>query len=129
MSIDKVYSHSEENWVDELQEAIDAAIEQDGAGNHEINISIGDKVLVTHSKLSSDSGGRVIEQLQEWAYDECGEWADNYLRDLDKNKIDELSAVIGKWISENSEKPNFYTVENIKDFECAADIALSFEDQ
>ena len=128
MSIEKVYSHNEENWVDELQEAIDAAI--DGYVHQEcIDIKIGDKVPVTHEKLSNGVGERVVEQLQEWAYDDCQEWANDYLDDLDKDKIDELSKVVGDWISKNAEKPNFYTVENIKDFECAADIALSFEDQ
>tara|TARA_R110000737_G_scaffold280436_2_gene287025 strand:- start:409 stop:798 length:390 start_codon:yes stop_codon:yes gene_type:complete len=128
MSVDKVYSHNEEDWVEELQEAIDAAIEQQDCQPECVNIKIGDKVLVTHSKLSSDVGGSVVVQIQECAYDEGGEWADQYLDDLDKDKIDELSRVIADWIEKNAEEPNFYTVENIKDFECAADIALSFED-
>lgn len=126
--MDKVYSHNEEDWVEEFQEAIDAAIEGD-VHQECVDIKVGDKVLVTHSKLSSDVGSSVVVQIQEWAYDECGEWADQYLDDLDKEKIDELSKVIADWIEKNAEAPNFYTVENIQDFECSADIAMSFEDQ
>lgn len=126
MNHNSVYSHNEEDWVEELQEAIDAAIEQQDCQPEEINMKIGDKVLITHDQLSNGVGSNVIEQLQEWAYDECQDWADNYLEDIGKDKIDELSDIIGKWISENAEAPTFYKVVNIRDFECSADIALSF---
>lgn len=124
MGIDKVYSHNEEDWVDDLQDAINASIEQDNSSQEQVDIKIGDKILFTHSKLSSGIGSRVIEQLQEWAYDECREFADDYLYDLEKDKIDNLSKVINEWLNKNAEQPNFYTVKNIKDFECSAEIAL-----
>lgn len=126
--MDKVYSHNEEDWVEELQEAIDAAIEQQDCQPEEINIKIGDKKQVAHSDLSSGIGGNVIDQLREWAYEDASDWSDGYLESVDDEGMEKLTSVITKWLDANAKQPNYYKVDNIKDFECAADIALSFNE-
>jgi hypothetical protein len=126
MSVEKVYSNNDQDWFEELQDAIDAAIDRD-VHQECIYIMEGEKDMLTHSRLSSSIGDSVIQQIQEWAYDECGDYSDQYLEDLGEDKISELSKVISEWIEKNAEAPAFYKVVNIKNLQCSDDIALSFE--
>lgn len=114
MSSDKVYSHNSEHWHDDPQDAINASIEENGLEANDINIMVGDKEEFTNSKLCNHIGSSVVEQLQCWAYDECGDWADDYLDDLSEEKIAELSGVILTWIAKNAKEPTFYKVKNAK---------------
>ena len=62
----------------------------------------------------------IIEQLQEDAYEECGEvagdwYAYNYRKH--EKKLDELSdkltEIIRQWLKDNGTYPNFYRIENV----------------
>lgn len=126
---EKTYSHNEENWVYDLDVAIDSAIEEKDCLPSEVEIKIGDAIPVTHDRLCGGVADMVVENLQERAYDECGEWSEGYLNDLDIDKTAELSKVIAGWLNKNADSPNCYTVENIVVFECLADVELRFQDK
>lgn len=58
---------------------------------------------------------RLIEDMQEAAYDDGGEHAEDYLADLPDEKGADLAAMIEKWLDENV-TPHFYKVANIQRF-------------
>lgn len=58
---------------------------------------------------------RLIEDMQEAAYDDGGEHAEDYLADLPDEKGAELAAMIEKWLDENV-APRFYKVTQVQRF-------------
>ncbi len=61
----------------------------------------------------------VIEQVSNDAYDNCGEFAEDYLSYLPKTETDRLqellTEVFEKWLDETNNRPSFFTVVNISD--------------
>lgn len=55
----------------------------------------------------------VIEQLQEQAHDECGEYAEDYLTSVTEEQEAELNRMIVDWAS-SVETPTFYTVTDVQ---------------
>jgi hypothetical protein len=56
----------------------------------------------------------VIERIQEAAYEECGEWAEDYPKVDDQAKA-ELDALLTAW-QEKYCTPSFYLVHNIQEY-------------
>ena len=55
-------------------------------------------------------------EMSEKAYDDCGEWADDwpYYTTKQGNELDEkIKAVINEWADAHSLHPNFYTVVDV----------------
>jgi hypothetical protein len=112
------YSFNEENFegdFDTKEQAIDEAIwyykddekDQDFIWVGQIKpVSVG---------VNIDS---LLEQLGEEAYEEAGEYAEDYLTNvtLSHQKILEqrLNNVLVAWMKEFNYEPNFWTVENVK---------------
>lgn len=63
----------------------------------------------------------IIEQQQEEAYNECGEWAETYLDDITKEEKDileeRLNKVWNEFKKEFNHEATFYTVANEKKYE------------
>ena len=66
----------------------------------------------------------ILEQLQEDAYEECGEvagdwYAYNYRKH--ESKLDELSdrltEIVKQWLKDNGTYPGFYMIENVRTVE------------
>ena len=66
----------------------------------------------------------ILEQLQEDAYEECGEvagdwYAYNYRKH--ESKLDELSDrltdIVKQWLKDNGTYPDFYKIENVRTVE------------
>lgn len=57
----------------------------------------------------------VIEQLQEQAYDECGEWAETFLEDVTDAEELELKSMINDWAA-RVDRSNFWTVGSVEKF-------------
>ncbi|WP_257129840.1 hypothetical protein [Bacillus cereus] len=59
-----------------------------------------------------------ISQLEEQAYDECGEVAEGWLEDVDekqKQTLDsQIQEVITKWLEDIGKTPGFGSIENIE---------------
>jgi hypothetical protein len=109
----KVYSRNEEDWY-ELEDITDG-IEADYKAGDEVEILEGDAVLFTHKEFINVD--RIIEDIQEAAYDEIGEWQQDYLDDLanDKDKMLELNKLLLDFITTNSKAPTCYKVVNVKE--------------
>lgn len=75
------------------------------------------KVCKFEPKVFSDI---VVERIQEDAYDEAGEIAEDYLMytsQKDMSKLNEmLTETFNKWAKETGNEPNFFTVEEIQEY-------------
>lgn len=58
---------------------------------------------------------RVVELLQEQAYEEYGEYSEDYLNDITRDKADELDNLIAEWLNKNCEPPTFWKVTDVKE--------------
>jgi len=110
MSSEKVYSRNGEEYYD-LDTVIDDLRD---CGDYEVGykaeIFEADLRQAKHSDFISAQ--RLIEDLQERAYDNHGEWSECYLEDVSEEKIKELEKLIISWFDLNAKKPTFYSVEN-----------------
>lgn len=105
------YSTNEENYYGEFKTLEDAALEAFSDGAHLDAVWVGEvKKQTAHAFVSGDS---IIEDVMNRAADECGEWSENWLVDLirNKEKVAELEKMVGDWIHAN-EPPTFWTVEH-----------------
>ena len=50
----------------------------------------------------------LIEIMQESAYSEAGEYAEDYLEDLTKEKKEELQKILIEWFTNNAKELRFY---------------------
>ena len=55
----------------------------------------------------------LIRDMQENAYDNHSEFAEDYLLDLSDEKVKELETLISEWLDKNV-NVSFYTVNNVK---------------
>ncbi len=53
----------------------------------------------------------LIERLGERAYDDCGEWAEDYTDNISKEARAELDALLSAWYAKHA-KPQFYKIDN-----------------
>lgn len=109
----KTYSRNEEDWY-ELEWVMDD-LECDYQSGDEVEIFEGDAVAFTHKEFIN--ADRIIEDIQEAAYDEIGEWQQDYLEDLanNKDKMIELNKLLLDFITANSKAPTCYKVVNVKE--------------
>ena len=65
-------------------------------------------------------GESIIDMLRDEAYEEGGEYAEDYLKDVSEAQRDELTEVLtnafNKWAAKYGYKPNFYPIENVKEY-------------
>jgi hypothetical protein len=105
------YSMNEETYHGEFKTREEAALEPFAADPILDAVWVGEiKKHTAHTFVSGDS---IIEDLMNRAADECGEWSEDWLVDLirNKEKVAELEKIIGDWIQAN-EPPTFWTVEH-----------------
>lgn len=111
------YSHDEEIFHDDLTSAIDAA--QPDEDQKSVNLYRGEIQEQGHERFICANW--IVEDMQNRAMDNCGEFAETYLDDIDKEKTDALHDLILKWLNENAEKPTFYMVSNVQPYETDID--------
>ena len=117
MSDKKCYSINNEDFsYDELDDAVIAALE-------EPDVSVGDVVTVYEGDAvpwkAGDFTGWNLDHITNAAYDEGGEYAEDYLSgvtkeqeaDLDKRVAD----AVNQWADDHGLHPNFYQVRNVKE--------------
>ncbi len=81
-------------------------------------IYIGTKKIYSHKDFMDVNF--LIEGMQEFSQDSCGEWAENYLSNITKEQKDNLKEYILKWFNENVDQPSFFNIES--------SIKIPFED-
>lgn len=59
---------------------------------------------------------QLIDAIQENAYDEVGDVAEDYLSDCNYKKQQELEKIICDWFKKNNFEPTFYAVDDIKHY-------------
>ena len=108
------YSTDEENYVGEFDTLEQAA--QEAFDNDDELESVSVAEIVKKTAHAFVNPHLVIEQVQEAAADESGEWSADWLDSLQKDddKMGELKALVGEWI-QAQEPPRFWTVENAKE--------------
>lgn len=118
-----VWASDEENFThDSMYEALENCV---GWVNGEAIppevgtvLYFGEAVAPNVSKLVDSDD--IIDMLRDRAYDNYGEWAENFA-DLSKNDkkdkkaIDKLDKFLQKWITENC-PVTFYTVKNVQQY-------------
>lgn len=62
----------------------------------------------------------IIEEIQQNAYDNGGEYAETYLDDVQRKHRDELeeklNEVLSNWMNKYGYTPNFYSVEDVETY-------------
>ena len=81
-------------------------------------IYIGTKKIYSHKDFMDVNF--LIEGMQDFSQDSCGEWAENYLSNVTKEQKDNLKEYILKWFNENVDQPSFFNIES--------SIKIPFED-
>ncbi|WP_312584251.1 hypothetical protein [Acinetobacter sp.] len=107
---DLVYMPTDEDVFDSLQ----AALEFIESVASDLNDALGWSISVckiikpTHSWFVRSKD--LVNDMQNRASDEFSEWADDYLNDVeyDKVKLAELDLLIANWFSSNAKEPDFY---------------------
>lgn len=108
------YSYDEENFTGEF-DSPEAAAEEAFDNDPEMeSVYVGE--VVKEAAHAFVNARLIVENLQEQAADDCGEWAEDWLEALQKNKekLAELEQVVGDWIQEQY-PPTFWTVKNVKE--------------
>jgi len=110
-------SENDELWqhdtFDNVQECIDDAIENYKMKKGE-TIAIG----FVFPYIASIDAESVLEEIENYAYDECGESCESWINYKDKESIDELSnrltACLNQWLKETKQEPTFYRIDDIE---------------
>lgn len=112
------YSYNEENFHGDFEtreEALAEALECSD-GEHSV-IYLGNP----EKPSLSVSADRILDDLAESAYEQCGEYAEGYLAYVHKNKeaynaLDErINDVVQAWMKRFGYEPYFYKVVNVEE--------------
>ena len=113
-----LYSQYEDNWSfadesieDVAQQVLDDTTEEDFSECGYITIYKG--VQKPQSFTSYFNVDHLIESINERAYDECGDFAEDYLQKLPQDVIDDLENVVCKWAEKHDLEPIWFMVEDI----------------
>lgn len=119
------YSENEEYWTKDVFDSVEDCI-LDAKENYGIEpgetIAIG-KPIHWEPYVNVYT---ILDQLEENAYEECGEVAENwyaydYKSEEGRKSLDELSdkltEIVKQWLKDNGTYPTFYKIENVKTVE------------
>lgn len=111
--VTKVYSRNEEEWYDYCE--IMGQLKEDCPKGDEVQIHEGETQPFIHREFIN--APRIVEMIQDAAFDEMGEWQQDYLDDLanDKEKMEDLDQLLNLFFSENAQQPTCFRVVNIKE--------------
>lgn len=121
MADEFVYSLDNE-WFDDFDSVMDFVNSEYEPGSR-VTLYKGRPVPVTHEDVVKRCffKGHLLEFLQEAAYDEYGEVAENYLTDLGEGDEESIIDEIVIFLNENVKEPNFYTVKDVEEIEVLAE--------
>lgn len=121
MTDEFVYSLDNE-YFDNFDSVMDSVNSEYEPGSRVI-LYKGVPVPVTHEDIVKRCffKGRLLEFLQEAAYDEYDEYGENYLTDLSDSDEQSIIDKIVTFLNENVKEPNFYTVKDVEEIEVLAE--------
>ena len=113
-----LYSHNgEDSWVDDEDSAVDSAMFAKGEETGAVKIYRGEAQKYTHDTFAFDIGAEIQEMVWAAAQGEGGEFAEDYLEDLSKEQLGDLTRIVTEWLNKNAAQPTFYGVKNVKAYE------------
>lgn len=122
------FSTNEEEYRDERDETREDAVLR---CIDEENLEIGQRCWTAIPKTPDVSRflpniDRMLEEINEQAYEECGECAEDWLDNLPKEKTQDLEqtvhAAILNWMERHNELPSFWTVEQVQEHEVTPEL-------
>lgn len=108
-----VYSEDQETFH-ECDIVLDEADWRNVAGKT-VTLYKGISVQKTHRDFIN--GDSIVEMIVENAYDNCGEFAEDYLADLTGDDTPTLEKLIEDWLNVHADDPSFYSVNDVKSFQ------------
>ncbi|HIF9337682.1 hypothetical protein [Photobacterium damselae] len=112
------YSLNDEDWsnaVTSINEAIinhfDTLSENERLVLEYVTIYRGEKVKKTFEEYFSIDA--LIEDMQNRASDDGGEFAEDYLEDITDEQQTELESVVLAWATKHNIKPHWFDIENV----------------
>lgn len=113
-----VYSHNgEDSWVEHEDSAVDSAMFVKGEETGTVKIYRGEAQKYTHDAFAFDIGAEIQEMVWAAAQGEGGEFAEDYLEDLSKEQLDDLTLIVTEWLNKNAAQPTFFSVKNVESYE------------
>jgi len=111
--MDKVYSLDGERYFD-WEDIIEQTKSEHDIGDV---ITLYEADQVNHNNDEFINSYQILENIAESAFDEGGEFTENYHDDLMSINEDELGLLISNWLDSKGVKPKFFTVENVRETE------------
>lgn len=116
----KVYNLSEDDWTwaDEdpnevIRQFLDGLESEDLKDVQKVNMYEGE--LESKSFIDYLCVDYILERMQEWAYDDVGDFSSDYLDDVTDEMKEELDVLICGWANKHNLSPKFFHVENVKE--------------
>lgn len=109
---EKCYSTDEEVYHKDYEAVLEHFAECAEIGE-KVSYFEGEVVQGDHSSYLT-SCWSLIENMQETASEEAGEFSDGYLEDLSQEKQEELRLQVLDWLEKNAKQPNFFGVKNVQ---------------
>ncbi|SPL72020.1 hypothetical protein [Acinetobacter stercoris] len=107
---DVYFITDDETSHNDLQEALETIADQAGSLEEALswNIEVHKKRTFTHSDFVGAYG--ILEHIFESGYSEGGEYAEDYLVDIQSNKekLEEFGKLISDFLDKNAEQPRFW---------------------
>jgi hypothetical protein len=115
----KCYSTNGEDFNDsEMDDAAQSVFDYVGAKAGDVR-TIFEGTARKH--LASDFAPDLIDTLSEQAYNDLGEYAEDWLEGVTKEERDDLDArikdVINSWADDNGHEPSFYSVDDSREIQ------------
>lgn len=116
---DKKYSIDEELYnFSEIEEAAEAVFDYPAAKIGDIrSVYSCDPYMFKASEFAPD----IVDDMRERAYEECGEWGEDFLMssslDNDNELTKKLEDVVDEWANSHGLQPTFYRVDNVKEIQ------------
>jgi hypothetical protein len=108
-----LYSFDEETFYNDLDEVMDMINDDlDNEPGDKITIYRGNPVKVTHRDFIKNLD--LIDILQEMAYEEDGEIAENYLSEVTDEDLDFVINILSGVFNKKFKQPDYHRVENIQ---------------
>ncbi len=119
---DILYSAVEESWIDcseDKEEAISYVLSKYDASQisemKKVTIYKGVEKKQNFNQFLNVS--QILENINEAAYERCGEGVEDYLTYLPQEVEDDLEKVINDWHTRHNLEPTFFMIEDIEPVE------------
>jgi hypothetical protein len=115
--VEYAYSHNDEDFTDDFSTLLDIIVEanelesiEDAVG---LSYWVGEKTPVKPDIVADNLVHRILDDADDFMYEEVGEIYDNEFSSVSKEAKFELQSMLEQWTNKHV-KLHYYTVKNIK---------------